>query len=495
MPFANEHSARLRSPKGLEPKSFRRNDSPVFGKKLPEGVEVIWAKFVGKSALKDSVVPQAIRFPKDKYSVAQAKKWLDDNEVRVSLFEPAKAVKESILEELEDISKYIVGISSDSDLKEDLKTTGKWYSDLKTKDESKHTEEEISKLAESIIKEMVERDRQKFHPENWKNKPMELYSNTFKKLKEDGFEVPENVNKYLSSLEESKENSDKNIQEQEKGKKQLDEELGKFTLRFKWRLNPESAKIEPSDDSNFELLIDTGKDVLDRWVFGRNFFGFNVNPEEEIKELTATKKTLNIQTPEGNFFKEWMNWGGAIPPKDARLKEVFVLSKVKEPNAYIVRDKQDNHLLTKKTIYEFEIGKIAYLDQFENLYKIKKGGIVYGNMHEGIPMYVDIKDSGNVKIIDFSDKFISFKFENSMFLYGYWVMTKESLESDTWIFSKGESSNKELKEEDNISSTGILEEIKDSFSFSGSTPIEIHFKEDTYILIPTKNDKLILNKK
>ena len=79
MPFANEHSARLKDPKKFDPESFRRNDSPVFGKKLPAGVEVVWAKLKGKSAPTDPIISQAIRFPDDIYTETEAKKWLDDN--------------------------------------------------------------------------------------------------------------------------------------------------------------------------------------------------------------------------------------------------------------------------------------------------------------------------------------------------------------------------------------------------------------------------------
>jgi len=39
---------------------------------------------------------QAIRFPKDKFSVKEAKKWLKDHKRKYILFEPAKETKKKL---------------------------------------------------------------------------------------------------------------------------------------------------------------------------------------------------------------------------------------------------------------------------------------------------------------------------------------------------------------------------------------------------------------
>lgn len=188
MPFLNQHSGRLQNPDKFEPTSFRRNDSPVFGKKLPVGVEVIWGKLKGRSGEKDPVIPQAIRFFKDKFTAEQAKKWLDDNEIKYINFEPAKDIKES----------------EDNGLVIDLRNTAKEYSNLKSKKDTILSESEILEDVELILREMISRGRQKFNPENWKNKSIELYTGIFKKIKEEGVKLPENIDKFLPIQEEEK---------------------------------------------------------------------------------------------------------------------------------------------------------------------------------------------------------------------------------------------------------------------------------------------------
>ena len=86
MPYENEHSARVRDPDDFIADSFRSKELPKSegGK---GGVRMIMGK------LKDgdgSMVVQAYRFPTDLYTPAEAKKWLKDNEVEYSGFEPAK---------------------------------------------------------------------------------------------------------------------------------------------------------------------------------------------------------------------------------------------------------------------------------------------------------------------------------------------------------------------------------------------------------------------
>lgn len=556
MPFKNEHSSRLQDPKKFDPKSFRRNDSPVFGKKLPSGVEVIWGKIRGRGAPKDPVIPQAIRFPIDKYTVTQAKKWLSDNEIKFILFEPAEEVKESVLNEIHDIDKYTPGMSSDDNLKRDLRTVASWYTTLKTKGESKYDEDQLLHLAASIIREMIKREKV-FHPENWKDKPMELFLKVFKALDSQGIVVPENVRRFIPNLQESRhskdhcmlcskppgyevlwaegighawfceadlikwstegdgkgdvcsckkimngeavkkfrDNSNPNIWEELKLKFKIKEQSdkfeqvkpkteekkdGQFTLRWHCGMGEEIVEKSLTIDSRFELLIDSNKDSLDRWDFSNKFFG---DPFKE-EQTHAIQKKVNIQTPNGELFPEWMDWEGSIPAKESELKEVIVVEE-KEDSIYIVKDKEGNLIGTKKTLIQFAEGQKAWVDQFENLYTGFKGGTSFGNPNDRIPSYIEIKDTGDVRVVENTDLLKCFEF-NGKQLKGFWTLERESSNSDIWIFRKG-MPKEELYEK--------IEIIGHEFDVTSSTfPIEIKFQNSTYSLVSTKNGKLLLNK-
>jgi len=77
MPYPGEHSARLKDPDRYV--RFRRENNY-----FRTGIHAIWG------IMEDETVElQAIRFDADKYTVAQAKKWLRDHEFDYILFEPA----------------------------------------------------------------------------------------------------------------------------------------------------------------------------------------------------------------------------------------------------------------------------------------------------------------------------------------------------------------------------------------------------------------------
>jgi len=79
MPYPNEHAARVIDPGEFIPDSFR-------SKELKNGIRIIVAKLKGGTAM----VLQAYRFSVDKFTVEQAKKWLEDNKVKYIKFEPAQ---------------------------------------------------------------------------------------------------------------------------------------------------------------------------------------------------------------------------------------------------------------------------------------------------------------------------------------------------------------------------------------------------------------------
>lgn len=94
-PYPNEHSARLKDPKLFDPKTYRRKkDGTIYGKiKVPNTISVIWGKLKEHNQPADNPIPQALRFPKENWTVAQAKKWLKDNNVKFIGFEPATGGK------------------------------------------------------------------------------------------------------------------------------------------------------------------------------------------------------------------------------------------------------------------------------------------------------------------------------------------------------------------------------------------------------------------
>jgi len=86
MPYPNFHSARIR-----EPEEFERI---VVLETLPNGIMIYGGPL--KSDPKGPTKPQAYRFPKDKFTVEEAKSWLKEHNIKYILFEPAKDTKESM---------------------------------------------------------------------------------------------------------------------------------------------------------------------------------------------------------------------------------------------------------------------------------------------------------------------------------------------------------------------------------------------------------------
>jgi HK97 family phage prohead protease len=104
-PYPNEHSARIKSPDLFDDKTFKRTaDGTIYGKvKVPATADVLWAKLKGSAKPSDNPIPQAIRFPTENWTVAQAKKWLKDNNVTYEKFEAASKSFEGAIEFLEEI--------------------------------------------------------------------------------------------------------------------------------------------------------------------------------------------------------------------------------------------------------------------------------------------------------------------------------------------------------------------------------------------------------
>lgn len=99
-PYLNEHAARIKSPDLFDSKTFRRTpDGTIYGKiKVPATAAIIWGKLKGSAKPSDMPIPQSLRFPTDNWTVAQAKKWLKDNNVKYERFEPASKSIEGAIE-------------------------------------------------------------------------------------------------------------------------------------------------------------------------------------------------------------------------------------------------------------------------------------------------------------------------------------------------------------------------------------------------------------
>lgn len=82
-PYPSEHAARVRDPDDFEKDSFRR-------KNISEGIDIIIGRLKGETKM----TTQAYRFDAEKFTAAQAKKWLKDHDIDYISFEAASKVKE-----------------------------------------------------------------------------------------------------------------------------------------------------------------------------------------------------------------------------------------------------------------------------------------------------------------------------------------------------------------------------------------------------------------
>ncbi len=103
MPLPNEHSARIHDPGDFDQDSFRR-------KNITDGVDIIAGHLKGETTM----TTQTYRLKADKFTVAEAKKWLKDNNVHYISFEAAtgsKDMEEAILKIYGDIGESSVFIT------------------------------------------------------------------------------------------------------------------------------------------------------------------------------------------------------------------------------------------------------------------------------------------------------------------------------------------------------------------------------------------------
>lgn len=95
MPYPSEHAARLLSP-DIEKVRVRRTsgsgNATVKGVKIPSSIDVIW--YIVKTSEGEEVPrAQALRFPISQWTAAEAKKWIEKNEINPMSFEKAASQK------------------------------------------------------------------------------------------------------------------------------------------------------------------------------------------------------------------------------------------------------------------------------------------------------------------------------------------------------------------------------------------------------------------
>lgn len=104
MPFPNEHAARIQTPNQFV--------SIVQLQKLPNGIRILGGPL--KTDPKGPSKLQSYRFPKDRFTPAEAQTWLKEHNIKVILFEPASApqAKFDFYDNL--CPKYIQNINKES---------------------------------------------------------------------------------------------------------------------------------------------------------------------------------------------------------------------------------------------------------------------------------------------------------------------------------------------------------------------------------------------
>jgi len=97
MPYKNEHSARLIDPDKFDPETFFSSEGGKLFNRIdvPATIRIIWGKLKEKNKENDPILAQALRFPIKFWTEKEARKWLEDNQIKYILFEPAEMGKEN----------------------------------------------------------------------------------------------------------------------------------------------------------------------------------------------------------------------------------------------------------------------------------------------------------------------------------------------------------------------------------------------------------------
>jgi len=153
-PYPNEHSARIKSPNLFDPDTWKRTeDGTIYGKiKVPITAAVIWGKLKEHNKPSDNPIPQAIRFPTENWTAAQAKAWLKDNNIKYEKFEAASKSLEGVMEFLEEFKSGRV--ISAANLKLINNAVQALIALLKASEPSKDTQDGGKSIFSSVIEEL-----------------------------------------------------------------------------------------------------------------------------------------------------------------------------------------------------------------------------------------------------------------------------------------------------------------------------------------------------
>lgn len=108
--YPSEHAARIVEPEAFAPESFRR-------KEITPGVAAIFGHLKGETAM----TLQTYRFDAEKFTPAQAEKWLQDHDVKPLQFEPAKVEKALHVVRIcktADEQRMVYGVAIEPDVKD-----------------------------------------------------------------------------------------------------------------------------------------------------------------------------------------------------------------------------------------------------------------------------------------------------------------------------------------------------------------------------------------
>ena len=142
MPYPNEHACRLREPSEFDGKTFRRVSREHKGKKY----EIIMGKLKGQ----DVMTEESYRYPKNSWSVSEAKKHCSDHKGK--RFEPAKNVKEDInLEEKNFMSEIKEGESKETRETREIREV-KSIDLVSLREENQALSQEVQTLREELEK-------------------------------------------------------------------------------------------------------------------------------------------------------------------------------------------------------------------------------------------------------------------------------------------------------------------------------------------------------
>jgi len=362
MPFPNFHSGRVK-----DPNLFARI---VVLQTLPNGVMIYGGPL--KTDPSGSGKPQAYRFPKSKFTAAQAKAWLKEHNIKTILFEPATGA---------------TNLSRTFSTDKDILSTGTWNS---MQGKVTFTKEDLQEIADNISI-LVEND-----PEFKNGIPLKinLFKNTnpentrhggqpsfgwIKELKVKGEKLFAKITNIPKLIKEMIENKQYREVSSEIGFNRLvgNERLRKF-LKGVALLGVELPAVENLNE--FEQF-------------------YSLNTEEDETSLSLTVETNTKTIPEEEEEEEEMDLK-ELEQKLAKLQKDF--DTMKEENATL--KKENEKIKNEKKEADEKLAKSTSDKRSEEIKtfvkeRVKEGKILPANEASTVSILESLSDE---KTVDFS---------------------------------------------------------------------------------------------